>query len=67
MSGESDDLINFEFVRVDCAIGIHRLHERQVEEIRMFFNSNGGTIEQESPPWRVESFDWSKRSKDGEH
>jgi len=69
VSGESDDLISFEFVRVDCAIGIHKLHERQVEEdndvLRFVSQPMRGTIEQESPPWRVESLDWSKRSKHG--
>jgi len=37
VSGKADDLISFEFV-VDCAIGMHRLHERQVEEIKKFFD-----------------------------
>lgn len=37
VTAKADDLISFEFVRVDCAIGVHKLHERQVEEIKKFF------------------------------
>ena len=37
VTGKADDLISIEFV-VDCAIGMHKLHERQVEEIKKFFD-----------------------------